>query len=142
MNLDVIAKILVDAGVGQLGQTAGNNATPIFKNRMPATCTNGMVIRTPLEGIRVDNYLPGYFRTKFQIIVRSGVQAQGDAISKAVMAALKNERRMTYTDQNDAFLMQINYLVVDQLPIVYTRDDSGLNEWSLNFRISYCMDPV
>jgi hypothetical protein len=80
VNLDVITKILVDKNVGVVGNVLGTTALPIFKNRMPATVTRGIVVKTPMEGITVDNNLPGFFRTRLQVIVRSGVQADGDAI--------------------------------------------------------------
>jgi hypothetical protein len=142
MNLDVLTKILVDKNVGVVGNVLGTTALPIFKNRIPATVTRAIVLKTSIEGVFVDNYLPGFFKTRFQVIVRSGVQADGDAIAKAVMTAFKSEALTTYTDDQSNFLMQINYILVDRLPVVYTRDDSAVNEWSINFRICYCMDPV
>jgi hypothetical protein len=142
MNLDVIAQILVDKNVGVVGNVLGTTALPIFKNRMPAAVTRGILLRTPIDGIPVDHNLPGFYKTKLQVIVRSATQADGDAISRAVMTALNTEVRTIYNDADSNPIMQINYLVVDRLPIVYPRDDSSTNEWSINFKICYCMDPI
>src|SRR5690349_20886690 len=122
MNLDVLLKILADAGVGIIGQQAGSTALPMFKNRIPATVTRALVLKTSIEGEFVDNYLPGFFgKSRFQVIVRSGVQADGDAICKQVVIALKNERKVIYNDAQNNFLMQINYILLDRKPVVYTR---------------------
>lgn len=130
MRLDLLAKVLEDAGLGQRG-------TDIFVHRMPADVQKGILLRLPLDGVPRDAELPGYFKTEFQAIVRDIEQGAGDDKAARVKTALEMYRRRF--EEGGELLMQVNHIYLEQLPIVYMRSEAQGIEWSLNFWASYTM---
>lgn len=129
MNLELLAKVLQDAGIGAI-------STDIFVHAMPAETKQGVMLRNPLAGTKVDIGLPGYYRSTLQAIVRDIGHADGDLKAKAVIAALTMFNR-AFRDDLGNLLMKVNHIYPEQLPIVYPHTPSNAIEWSLNFVTSY-----
>lgn len=125
MKLDILAALLQTAGLGTIG-------TDIFMHRMEATCARGILLRNPIDGILVDNNLPGYHKTAIQAIIREDTQAVGDTRAKLVMAVLTMGRR-------DFDGMQIKQMYPTKLPIVYPRSVGRGIEWSINLHADYVL---
>lgn len=131
MKLDLIAQLLADAGLGTIG-------VDIFAHSMPADCEKGIMLRNPLDGVPVNAYLPGYYRTKLQAIVRAPTFAEGDELSKRAGALLKMFNRR-FTDQAGNLVLKVNHIYPEKLPINYPRSPGQGIEFSLNFHACYVM---
>lgn len=133
MRLDKISQLLQDAQLGVEGQT-------LFIHQMPADCKRGILIKPPANGIKVDNTLPGYYRSTLQLIIRAQTHTDGEPFANEVMQAVTHKQTKDYLDQpGNKFAMRVNYLLADQLPLRYARLDGNGIEWSLNFITSYVL---
>lgn len=124
MNLEPFAQILEAANIGVANDQ-------IFTDHMPAEIPTGVLLRLPLEGVKIDHYMPGFYKTRLQAIVRAQRHTTGQAIADKVLKALTLRQR---TDFEDMLLMQ---MLPDHLPITYPRSDGNGIEWSLNFCLAY-----
>ncbi len=107
---------------------------------MPAECTEGVLIKPPLSGIEHDNYMPGFYKSRLQIIVRAQSEARGEKLAEQSIKALLHRETKDYYDQpGKKFAMRVNFLLQDQLPIRYPRLDGNGIEWSCNFLISFVL---
>lgn len=129
MNLKILAQLLEDAGHGTQGED-------IFIASMPADVTKGILLKDPLSGTKIDPGLPGYYRSRLQAIVRAPAHEEGDTLAKAVAKTLEMGKRI-FNDADGKLLMQVNYIYLEQLPIVYPWTPANVLEWSLNFVTSY-----
>jgi hypothetical protein len=81
MNLVPLANRLQTANVGINGKS-------IFVNMMPTEASLAVLLRTRLSGTAINYELPGYFKTEFQVIVRSHDVASGATLMSQVIASL------------------------------------------------------
>jgi hypothetical protein len=81
MKTEVIAQMLVDAGLGTLG-------TDVFFYSMPENHPKGILVIDNPEGTPLDENLPGYKKDEFRVIVRDSDYLQAMATAKQVMTAL------------------------------------------------------
>jgi len=131
MRSDLIAKLLQDNGAGKIGST-------IFLHFMPVECKKGVLIKEPLAGMQTNNELPGFYKTRFQIIVRAPTQTEGDALVKIIQKAiLMKQERSFYEPGSNAFAMKVLHCLPDSLPIRFPRLEGNEIEWSLNYQISF-----
>jgi hypothetical protein len=128
MNVMSIVSKIENLGLGVQGET-------LFVYQMPATCAKGILLKLPLIGTPIDHELPNYYRGTMQIIVRSPVQSEGDALAKSIMTAL-TLHGVTLLDGAGKG-MSIKRMLPATLPIVYRRSDGNGIEWSLNFELVY-----
>ena len=129
-----MATILAQAGLGEIGST-------IFEHHMPADCRKGILVRAPLLGIKIDHYLPGYYRTMIQVIVRDVRHGAGATKAQQVLDLLTIQKPTSYNDPADATnqALQINQMLPETLPIVYPRSVGNGYEFSINLDASYVM---
>lgn len=132
MNLDCIAQVLIDAGLAQgFGQD-------IFPQHMPAQVEEGMLLRLPMEGVPLNHYIPGYFKGRFQVILRSKSMDTGEPKASQICQAL-NMREVTFSGADGHLLMRVLQCFPVTLPINYARTDANVFEWSCNFLAHYVM---
>lgn len=133
MNYELLAKIIVDAGLGTPGVS-------LFVHEMPFECTQGLLLRNPLTGHAIDHYLPGYFADQdIQAIVRSPRHQDGQNLANQVLNALTITER-EIREENGNLGMFIQLMLPKALPIRYQRLDGGRElEWSLNFCGNYVL---
>lgn len=81
MNLMPLVNRIAAAGLGTSGES-------LFIDIMPASAERAILLRNPLSGTRINHELPGYFRTEFQVIVRSRTYPDGEALIQQVLDAL------------------------------------------------------
>jgi hypothetical protein len=129
MKLEILAQLLQDANLGTIGED-------IYVHSMPADVREGIMLRNPLAGTKVDPGLPGYYRSRLQAIVRATDHASGEVLAESVGKALEMGKRL-FNDTDGKLLMQVNYIYLEQLPIVYPWTPANVLEWSLNFVTSY-----
>lgn len=84
MNLMPLIDLLQVKGIGVAG-------ADLFLNMMPATVTQATMLREPLTGTEINHELPGYYKTEFQVIVRSPDFIEGRTLIDDVVAALTLE---------------------------------------------------
>lgn len=131
MNYELIAARLAAAGLGIVGET-------IFIHHMPADVAEGILLRGPLTGIPYDPYLPGLYKTQFQVVIRAQAHAVGNAKAKAVVDALSSKSGYDLIDPaTSALSMRIHNLLPETLPIVFPRLEGNGIEWSIHFDIRY-----
>lgn len=126
MILEFLAKDLQDAGLGTIG-------TDIFIHQIDENVVKGIVLRLPIAGIPTDYNLPGFYHATIQVIARSALQVEGDAMAASIKRALTSLQRRVYLNPDDSFAMQLNQMYLEKLPIVYPRSTGYSKEWSLNF---------
>lgn len=133
MNLDVISRILIEAGCAQaLG-------VDLFQHHMPETVTSGVLLKLPIAGIPVNHYIPGYFKGSFQTIVRAPQDSVGEPVAKKIWKALTIYEQ-TYNDPDTGeFQMLIHHLFPRDLPVRYPRSIGNLIEWAITFDCNYVL---
>lgn len=128
MNLEIIVARLSTAGLGVPGQT-------LFAHFFPPDIPQGIMVRSPLQGIKIDHYLPGFYCAKIQVIVRAQSQVNGEALAKQVMEAMQTSRNANWTDGTTTVFVRQS--LPETLPVRYPRSDGNGIEWSMHFDIVY-----
>lgn len=131
MRIDLLADLLAAAKIGTPGKD-------LFEDEMPADARAGVLLRLPLLGVPINWELPGYYKGQVQAIVRAQKVATGDAMAAKVGAALTLFER-SFTDDQGAEVMFVNYLRPRTLPIIYPRSDGNGKEWSINLDACYVL---
>lgn len=129
MRLEYLAKMLEDASLGKIGDD-------IFVGHMPSECQKGILLKDPLVGTPADPNLPGYYKSKLQLVVRAPTRFEGDNIAKEVGKAMTIYNR-EFFDLDGNLELKVNHIYPAQLPIVYPYTPGNTIEWSLNFVTSY-----
>lgn len=131
MIWDIIEQKLTAAGI------ASEEDGTLFIDEMPADVRVGVMLKSPLTGVRVDECLPGYYKPRLQVIVRHTDPVEGAEKAKAVVAALTAAGVEHYPATTERGAVQINRFYPDALPIRYPRLDGDTIEWSCNFNTSF-----
>ncbi|AMB48263.1 minor capsid protein [Methylobacterium sp. AMS5] len=132
MRIDCITDYLAAEGLGTVGKD-------LFEHEMPANTKVGILLRTPLEGIKICHELPGYYRGRaLQAIVRAQKDETGWPLAGRLSKALTLYKR-EFKDSEGRLVMRINHLLPQTLPITYRRSDGNGKEWSINLDASYVL---
>jgi hypothetical protein len=113
----------------------------LFLDEMPADVRVGVLLKSPLTGIRFDPHMPGYHKPRLQVIVRHTDPVEGAAMAAAVMRALIIPGVENYPATVERGAVQLNLFYPDALPIRYPRLDGDTIEWSCNFNTSFSIQP-
>lgn len=124
MDLESIAQHLSAADVGVRIEGFDRN---IFIHQMPSIVKRGVLIRGPQSAVMIDHELPGYFKTSFQVIVRSDDHRRGQELAEAVSNAL------TIRLEQMIGQMKVRQIYPKHLPLVYPTSEGDRLEWSINF---------
>jgi hypothetical protein len=89
------------------------------------------MLRSPLSGVAIDNYLPGFYRTRFQVIARAPTYDAGQALINQALKTLK----LPADSMIDT--MTINFCRPVTLPVPFPLSSANLIEWSTNFEICF-----
>lgn len=121
MNMMPLANLLESAGIGTKGDT-------VFVNMLPAEADTAVLLRSPLAGTEIDYELQGYFKTEFQVIVRTpaGAYTNGETLMGDVIAVL------TITEQA-VESMHFKYCRPRTKPVVFPLSKGNLLEFSVMF---------
>lgn len=128
MNLLPIAQTLEEAGVGVMAET-------IFINMIPIDCQEGVLLRNKLSGTYIDYELPGYYKTRFQVIVRTKSVPVGEERMAQVFDALT----LCEAQVTD---MYIRYLRPVTMPITFPLSKGNLLEISADFEIVFMQNGI
>lgn len=130
MIWDIISKKIEDAGLA----TTGEN---LFLDEMLSQVVVGIMIKSPLAGIRLDHHLPGYYTPDIQLIVRHNDAIEGARMAATLMKTLTVHSPEKYEATSDRGAAQVNLFLPKTLPIRYPRLTGDLIEWSCNFQTSF-----
>lgn len=118
-----IAQMLNDAGVATLGQN-------LFINMMPISVTNGIPLRNPINGTKIDHELKGHYNTEFKVIVRTTNYETGYKLMKKVF-------RLLTLDNHFVEGMHIKQCYPDNEPIEYPISEGNTLELASDFKIAF-----
>lgn len=131
MIWDILEKKLADAGIAS--EAAGN----YYFNEMPGDVKVGVMLRSPLSGIKFDPHLPGYYTPVLQVIVRHVDPVEGEKMAYDVVNALRIVGTETYPATEARGSVHLKAFFPRELPIRYPRQEGGTIEWSINFRTAF-----
>lgn len=123
MNLLPLVEKLENDSLGTIGES-------IFINMMPVEPVQGVMLRNKLTGTPIDHELPGYYRTDFQVIVRSYDYATGEALVKSVVTALTMMETQVGT-------IYFKYSRPMTKPVVFPLSDGNVLEFMVRFEVCY-----
>jgi hypothetical protein len=123
MNLESVAEMLEDAEVGIQG-------TDIFVEFIPASCSQGILLRQPFGGTQIDYDLPGYRKTSFMLIARAKTYSAGKTLIDNAVAALT-------VDNEEVTNMHINYMRPQTDPFFYAPSAGGNVEFVVHIDACY-----
>lgn len=117
MRLMPMLERLQMAGLGAMG-------TDLFLNMMPSTVTRATMLREPLTGTEINHELPEYYKTEFQVIVRSPDYEDGLARINEAVKAMTVEEEMV----DD---MYFRYCRPKAKPVALPISDGALIEYTV-----------
>lgn len=123
MDLMPLAELLDSAGVGVLGSS-------VFINMMPMETTKGVLLRPPSTGTPINYELPGFYKTRFQAIVRAPKFQDGQDLSAQVMAALTLKEKQVGT-------MYFRWCRPIAKPVSFPLSPGGMVEWNTPFEVCF-----
>lgn len=123
MNLTPLVNLLEAANLGVKGKT-------LFDRMLPAECQQGVLLRSPLAGTKINPELPGFYQPDFQVIVRSVGYDDGEALMTQVMDALTFGERVVDTQT-------FQYCRPLMLPVAFPLSRGNLVEHTVQFRCAY-----
>lgn len=123
MDMMPIANKLEVEGLGAQG-------TSLFINFMPMECKQGILLRSPLSGTPVDFEMPGYYKTRFQVIVRGHDYAAAMELMENVMRTLC----LFEQDLDDTF---VKHMRPATLPVTFPVSVGNFYEINCHFDVCY-----
>lgn len=125
MNLMPFADLLEDAMLGVKGES-------IFINMMPPEAKVAVLFKNRLTGTKIDYELPGYYQTKFGVVIRGtdySLGEPGELVDKVVKALTLGPQKLG--------TMQINYVRPLYHPVVFPLSNGNILEWNVEFAACY-----
>jgi hypothetical protein len=122
-----VAALIAAAGIGTPG-------VDLFVYEVPAAATRYALIVPDLEGIPCDEYMPGFFQSRFSAIVR-------DADYQTVMTKAGQLAQALDLFRHDAGPIHIKRMRPTHKPIPYRIPDSDDVEASVNVWVAYSEAP-
>lgn len=121
MNLMPIANYLAKLNVGVVAKS-------LFINMIPINVKEGILLRNPLVGTRIDYEMRGRINTEFQVIVRVPDYVKGEVLMKKIFEALTIDNKTI-----DGYHITVCYPQFE--PVVYPLSEGNLLEFSTDFQI-------
>jgi hypothetical protein len=122
-QIDGIVELIEGAGLASVGED-------LFIYHSPADVHNCIILYPSNDPPIIDPDTPGYFKGKFQTIVRSDDYTSGLALCQALSDALT----LFNTDTEPMFIKTIRPMYQAR---AYRRSDSGAIEFSITYDIRY-----
>jgi hypothetical protein len=126
MNLETIASMLEDAGLGVSGQT-------LFVNRMPETAV-GFLLRDGYSGDYINWDYPGWRDGDFMLVYRGPSYSEGKAKIEEAMSVLSLPHGGLVGD------VFYNYMRPRTTPLAYPQSNAGNTEFAVHIDVSYIVE--
>lgn len=123
MNLMPMIDLLQANGVGAAG-------TDLFLNMMPATVNRATMLRESLTGTEINHELPGYFKTEFQVIIRSPDYIDGLNLINEVIDVLTLDNEVVED-------MYFRYCRPKTQPVSFPISDGALIEYTVKMCVCF-----
>jgi hypothetical protein len=133
MIWDIIEDKIENAGLAVSGRD-------MFRFTMPADIDVGVMLKSPLTGIAIDPYIPGYYQPVLQVIVRHTDPVIGEQLAYAVMDTLTVEKDEVFAANSERGQARIIRFYPRDLPIRFPRLEGKGIEWSLNFNTAFTFE--
>ncbi len=117
MRLMPMLERLQMAGLGAMG-------TDLFLNMMPSSVTRATMLREPLTGTEINHELPEYYKTEFQVIIRSPDYEDGLERIKQAVKVMTVEEEMVGE-------MYFRYCRPKAKPVAFPISDGSLIEYTV-----------
>lgn len=127
MNLTGLADRLHGSSIAVKSKT-------LFLEMMPAEAELAVLLRSPITGTKIDYELPGYFRTEFQVIVRTVGYPDGEALMKRVVTKLTMDNTVVGTQS-------FQYCRPRFLPVAFPLSRGNLVEHTVTFDCCFVVSP-
>lgn len=108
----------------------GTKGVDLFIEMMPFEVNSAILLRSPLSGTKIDHYLPGYFQTEFQLIIRSSGYQAGLVLAKSATDLLTFGELKLETQT-------FNYCRPRTLPVAFPLSKGNLVECNIMFDCCY-----
>jgi hypothetical protein len=129
----VIFDILEDKLI-RAGFTAGEN---LFRSYMPAEAAIGVMIRTPLTGVPIDQCIPGWYRARMQVVTRHIDPVEGMNMANGVARVLRMQGLEIYPASAERGRAHLTLFEPDSLPVQFPQLDSNGYELSQQFNAAF-----
>ena len=126
MIFDILEQKLVNAGLVVAGES-------LFRNYMPPECSMGLMLRAPLVGIKINPFIPSWYRCEIQLITRHSDPVDGNILALAAARVLKVESLEIYAPSVERGRAHITLFIADTLPIQFPQLEGNGYEWSQHF---------
>lgn len=126
MFLKTLAQYAASVGGGIIGKT-------LFAYNMPETANLAVLLRQPLTGAQIDYELPGYRKTKFQVVARCKPTEieQGHALIEGFV------QKITLMQETSLAGYKVKFMRPRHDPIMYPISEGANMEFSVNFDVVY-----
>jgi hypothetical protein len=126
MIWDILADKIQAAGLASIGED-------LYLNTFPAETRIGIMLRSPLTGVKIDPYIPGFYKPSLQVIVRHSDPVEGDRLANRLLDVLTITAPEIHDETEDRGQVKISVFYPRELPIQFPRLDGNGIEWSINF---------
>lgn len=133
MNVLPFINRLSDAGVGVQGES-------LFAYMMPAEASSAVMVRTDLNGAKINHQLPGYFKTRVQVIARDTSYQAADARMSAALTALTLEEGAVLEDATTR--MTFNFCRPVSLPAAFPLSTGNLIEFNVFMEVCFVLETI
>jgi hypothetical protein len=123
MNLMPLANLLQAQNIGVQGAS-------LFVDFMPAECQRGVLLRNRLSGTPIDYELPGYYKSQFQVTVRSSDYADGQTLINQALSVITLSASQV---ENQFF----NYCRPRAQPVAFPLSSGNFVEWTVFMDVSF-----
>lgn len=128
---------ILETKLAAVGFQAGRPQNGLFRYTMPADVVTGVMLRTPLDGVKVNPHMTGFYTAEIQAIVRHFDPVEGMAMAQRVVEALKVEVREDYPPSVERGPAHITHCWPCDLPILFPRLEGNGYEISVHMRTSF-----
>jgi hypothetical protein len=133
MNVLPLVQRLVEQGVGKMG-------TNLFAYMFPAGATSAVLVRNDINGTKIDYELPGYYRTRVQVIAREATYLKASALMDKTLAALTLDPGTVLED--GATRMTFNHCRPEAMPAVFPLTGGNLIEFNVYLDVCFVLETI
>lgn len=124
MKLEIVAELIHNSGLATKGSS-------LFIGHMPEKAVSGVLLLDPQIGEKIDEELPQYRKTRFQVIVRNASRIEGETLASLLMEVLTiYEQKLSSGD----FIKKMR---PRHEPVTYPFSDGDYLETSVNYDVVY-----
>ena len=102
----------------------------LFINMMPAKVSNGVLLRNPINGTKIDHEIRGHYNTEFKVIIRTTSYENGESLMRDIFSILTISGKRIGN-------MMVKQCYPDNEPISYPLSNGNVIERASDFKIVF-----